>query len=361
MEEVRLAGQRLARKPEAAERERGARYLFAFIRRRALSHPPSASATSSTASSPESSASFSSRALLYGLKEPTRSLAGLFYLTSQEPADLSRILGLSVAEMATRLHALRRALAPELGLEPPVGIARDVCQLERPPSAPTEASVSDSSVADARLLFDQKILADFSTLEPTSEEAQELLHIAQSLESRSAEWKPSLKDPALLGLTCGLLLLLGVVAWIFLSSAQEFTGLPVAESLITQGAEVSAQEFEPVQVPLAELGDWLALQGIQGFWVPTGFDQQETLAARIFSVNGAQVASVLLPQNHLMVYLFDGKELGVEVHPEGEWQFFSAGQDVGAIAQKGHLCFLVAYRGSAEELQGILQSILPRS
>ena len=96
MNAVEQALKQLTGKPEAKDALRAMRFLFTRIRR--------------TAPALSTGVESGAVALLRAFPEPNRSLAALFYTTTLDQNQLSRILGLPVAELAKRLEIIRRHL-----------------------------------------------------------------------------------------------------------------------------------------------------------------------------------------------------------------------------------------------------------
>jgi hypothetical protein len=306
-------------RPEAGEEIRARRYLFSRIRRSA---PRTVEKSVGRPELPQNSPLTALRSLPPSL----RVLAGLHYGTTLPAAEISRVLGLSPAETTRLQRQMEDALA----------------------------TVGDSSDRDLVLRQAlQELSPDESTLARLTQEGANL-----AAKGRGVGLSP--RDPAFLAVVFAAVLLVALAVWMFLGQGDTFPGEDEVLRLLQKGTSATADEYEPVAVPLREMGDWFALQGLEGFWTPSGFGEQQTLAARVFTFEGTKVASVLLPEHQMIVYLFDGATMGIEVQPPGHWRFLSSGEDVGAVVQKGRVCFLVARRGSAEELRDALEMIIPR-
>jgi hypothetical protein len=162
-------------------------------------------------------------------------------------------------------------------------------------------------------------------------------------------------DPMALALGFAFLLLVGWGVWSLLSRADGFPGEEEAVKLLEVASAAGAEDYEPVEVPLGALGDWLALKGVEGFWVPEELETDRTVAARVFTHENVRIAAVALPERQMLVYIFDGAALGIEVRPERHWRFFQQRVNAGAIAQRGRICVMVGIRGSKAELREVLQ------
>ncbi len=164
------------------------------------------------------------------------------------------------------------------------------------------------------------------------------------------------QEPAVYALGFAFFLLVGLGLWMFLSRSDGFPGEIEVRRLLETGSAAGAEEYEPVELPLGTMGDWLALNGVEGFWMPPELAGDKTVAARIFTHQNVRVAAVALPERQMMVYIFDGAALGVEVRPAGVWRLFSQGKNAGAIAQRGRVCVMAAIRGTPAELRQSLRS-----
>lgn len=98
----------LARKPEAAELERGKRYCFKEVRRLALKRFPHGPAAAAGGEVPLLDT-------LRRLPEPARGAAFLFYISDLGGEDIARVLGLGRDELAEALADARTAAAKMTG------------------------------------------------------------------------------------------------------------------------------------------------------------------------------------------------------------------------------------------------------
>jgi hypothetical protein len=330
---VDKALQGLQGRPEAREELRARRFLFSRIRRHAPRVTPS--------SGQERDAS--GQNTLQPLRELPplqRALAGLYFATSLPAAEAARVLGLSPVEVTRQLEQLGPKLSKVVidpGEDPAVLLSWE--RKER---------------------WGIGLQAARESLRPQPETMAHMKQKAALLAARHHRTKFSPLDPAFLAFVFAAVLLVGLAIWIFLGQSDTFPGEEDVARLLRTGTNAVAEDYQPVEVPLQDMGDWFALQGLEGFWTPSGFAEQQTLAARVFSFEGTKVASVLLPEHKMIVYFFDGAALGIEVQPAGHWRFVESGEDVGAVVQKGRLCFLATKRGTKESLRDTLDLILPQ-
>lgn len=347
------AAQKLARRPEVRERERGLRSLYCEVWRacqKSHRHPSPPLPTEEKQQEPIAQFSQS-------LTEPQRCLAALYYLSRLEPEQMARVIGLGVKELGQLLTGVRRMASSWLGKDQP----------QTQPPEPNQEALSRTWLAQqadplpAWAELDAQVCAILKECTPSDEERAKLDSICSELENRAAKKILTWRDPGIIGLILGSVLLCGVVAWLIFSDNQEEAARSVLERLLKEGANTSAGDYEPVEVSLEELGDWLALQGVEDFWVPEGFSEQVTLAARVFDHQGSRAAAVLLPEHHLVVYFFKTQGTPLEGTEESnQWSLMVAGEDAAAWQVRRGLCFMVAHRGTLQRLVDILNMIKPQ-
>jgi hypothetical protein len=350
MQALEKAFHRLSGKPEAAERERAARFLFMQLRRGAPK--PGKAATSIGLDAPPPLEK------LRNLPEPERSLAGLFYATSLSAADISRILGHPQQDLSRRLCLLRKRVQPadnrvneKTACKPSANEL--LSAFERPKNNESDEFCDESVSLQEETVW----LSEFSKISPNQEESAILTDWANHLKVRASSWRPSPRDPAMIGLACALIFLVGIVIWAVLGSPETFHGRAKVIAILEEGVGAPASDYEPVSGTLGDLGDWLALQGFEGISPPPGFAAQRMVAARIFSFEGTRVATILMPDSEMVAFVFDAEAIDVTIKPVGQWKFFSRGQDSAAIIQLGRNAFMAAIRGSPEDLQRQLDAI----
>ncbi|MCS7008662.1 MAG: hypothetical protein NZL93_01835, partial [Chthoniobacterales bacterium] len=188
-----------------------------------------------------------------------------------------------------------------------------------------------------------------------------LKEIALLLERRSASWIPSLRDPAFLGFLAACLLFLAIAWWLLSQSSRSLEGEQKLKSLLENATQAEATEYEPVSTSLDQIDDWLALQGLDDFWLPNSLLDSKALAVRTFPFEGSRVAAVLLPEQQMILCFFDPTPLDISFPNENVWNYFQSGNNTAAVAIRGRLCILAAIRGTRAQLQNILQPDKPNS
>ncbi len=157
------------------------------------------------------------------------------------------------------------------------------------------------------------------------------------------------RDPAMLAVGIGFLLLIALLAWHFLGRAGVFP--EEALTIAAEGAKLRTDQFEVVEEKAGNLEDWFVLKGFDRFHVPAKFANFEAAGARIFKIENRPVAVLAIPENFMFFLVFDPAPLGIEIHPEGTWQFTEFDYKyAAAIREEKGMCFMVVIRGKAKDL-----------
>lgn len=340
VEQLHAEMKKLAKRPEIFEPERGTRVLLAGLVGQNRKSAPGDSLPSLLQTS--------------GLTGQEKAALSLFFATTLPPATIGKILGLPEASLRGVLSSARKKLR-SAGADSKAAPSPDAENLLERPWLGGETNASPTPPQEAETRLHSQITA----LGPAPETLQSLLAAARDAEHHATHKPFSLRDPGLLAAGFALLLVLGFGIWSMLAKADSISGEAELRQLLAEATSAGAEAYEPVESRLTELADWFVLKGIDSFRAPPGFGMQQTLAARVFQFEGTKVAAAILPDQEMLVFVFEGAALGINVQPEGSWRIFEAGQDAFAVMQNGKMCFLVAKRGSEKSLEKALFEILP--
>ncbi len=162
------------------------------------------------------------------------------------------------------------------------------------------------------------------------------------------------RDPAMLSVTIGFLLMVGLLTWHFLGRAGVFP--EEALTIAAEGVKLRTEQFEVVEEPAGALEDWFLLKGFDRFRVPPEFARYEAAGARIFKVENQPVAVLAVPENMMFFLIFDPAPLGISIAPEGSWRLAEFDYKyAAALREDKGVCFLVVIRGKKAELEAILK------
>lgn len=206
---------------------------------------------------------------------------------------------------------------------------------------------------EAQIALDRSIgsvLAGLEVPEPAAGELAEKATAVSSLRSKS-RFNP--RDPAMLSVTIGFLLLVAILTWHFLGRAGVFP--EEALTIATEGSKFRSDQFEVVEEKAGALEDWFVLKGFDRFHVPEKFANYQAAGARIFKIENQPVAVLAIPENFMFFMIFDPAAFGIEIRPEGAWQIAEFDYKyAAAIREEKGMCFMVVIKGTAKDLERLI-------
>ena len=162
------------------------------------------------------------------------------------------------------------------------------------------------------------------------------------------------RDPAIISVIIGFVLLVFVLTWNFLGRPAAFPsdGLEVAEAIL----EVDESTIQPVTVSAEELDDWFVLKGFDGFRTPSFLLRERVDSAGLTEFENQPVAIVGLPALRAQLVVFAAAPLDIVI-PDGEWRTAQVNHDfAAAMTRDGDICFLVLVRGTEGEAGRIVKN-----
>lgn len=291
----------VGRHPNAGDQHRLEILFFSTLRRRCLRVP-------ATNTLPGLAGTLHKQA------EPGRSAIALIWLNALPENELHRVVEVEGHALALALEKTREQIQPATDAE---GVAA-VNAIELPHQAATD-------ISDAAHTFSQP-------------------HEGS---------KMSIRNPATLAVALGFLLLIGVLTWHFLGQAGVFPDEAI--KIATDGSAARPDQFDPVEEKAGQLQDWFMLKGFDNFRVPPGFENFDVIGVRLFTSENESIAQAAVAENTMFFYSFASQELGIDIRPEKSWRVTQAGSIAIAIREEQGVAFMVAFRGSKEEMEKFLR------
>ena len=161
------------------------------------------------------------------------------------------------------------------------------------------------------------------------------------------------RDPAIISVIIGFVLLVCVLTWNFLGRPASFPsdGLEVAEAIL----ELDESNIQSVSVSAEELDDWFVLKGFDGFRTPTFLLGDKVDSAGLMEFENQKVAIVGLPLRRAQLAVFVAGPLDIVI-PDGEWRTAQVNHDyAAAMTRDGDICFLIIVRGSETDISRIVK------
>jgi hypothetical protein len=194
---------------------------------------------------------------------------------------------------------------------------------------------------------------------PIPREAEEYFLNAALIKGTKRNWKRTARHPAILATALAVLVLAGTGIFFFLERLHEFPGSETAKRLLTVANSSRRSDFEPLDTDAINLGDFFFMKfQLEHFEVPMQFADLHARGARVFEdEDGKRVAQVLLAESGLQIFFYpaetkDPPDKATRGRPP--WRYVEGEGWVGAIERRGEVCFMIAMRGSEEELRSYL-------
>jgi len=189
---------------------------------------------------------------------------------------------------------------------------------------------------------------------PPETESQLQASEAASKPSDSEEEAPRRAQPRTILLAVGIGLVATVILLIFVISdrVNTFDGAGRISDLLDSTNNFNGDEFEPVETTASNLEDWFFLKhGLEHYAVPKQFADIKTMGCRVFKFNGTTVAQIeAISDKKLLLYMFPANDLGIKIG-NGKWEIVEADNWVGGLIGINDTCFLVAFRGTKDEMR----------
>ena len=208
-------------------------------------------------------------------------------------------------------------------------------------------------------------LAAQSAFDTQMMDAIHLIRPPESLRKRIAECaaprelRRHARHPAILCAIAGVLLAIGFGVYLWLEQMAGFPGKENAVRMVEQLGRMTGVELEPKHDTVAGLADWFMLRGFDAMMVPPDVGALPAVGARTFQSAGHNVGQVAIDKHETILNVFRASDFGVRLEPEGGWKIFEQDAWAAAIRQRGDVCTLLAFRGSAGEMEEFVQSLQP--
>ncbi len=207
-------------------------------------------------------------------------------------------------------------------------------------------------LAEEQLAFDQWALDRVREIEVPDETLGEL---AEALASprQSHSWK----NPAVLSVAFGLILIAGVFAYFWWLEQAAFDGRGEVERMVERTAKMTGRELQPMAMKLGDLEDWLFMQGVQEMALPPGFKGLTATGARVFQQKGNPVVQLALDEHDVVAFLFETRDFGIRLPTDGKWTIFTVDEWVAAVQALPANGVMLAMRGSRADMRDELAAI----
>jgi hypothetical protein len=191
------------------------------------------------------------------------------------------------------------------------------------------------------------------------QEAQEWFVNAALIKGARRSWKKTARHPAILATALAILVLAGIAVFFFVERLHEFPGSTTANKMLVMASNATLSQFEPLHTDAINLGDYFFMKfQLEHFDIPMQFADLRVRGARVFEdEDGQRVAQVLLAERGVQFFLYPaerGDRPQTQSPSRPVWRYVAGEGWAGAVTERDGVCFMLAMRGSEEELRSYL-------
>jgi hypothetical protein len=156
----------------------------------------------------------------------------------------------------------------------------------------------------------------------------------------------------------GMVATLCMVIFLISDRLNSFEGADRISELLESANTLTGDEFEAVETRAGDLQDWFFLKhGLEHYAIPKPFANIKTVGCRVFKFNGATVAQIMaVTDKEILLYIFPSHDLGIRIR-KGKWEIVEDDKWVGGATGVNDTCFLVAFKGSKDEMKEFLSNV----
>lgn len=206
--------------------------------------------------------------------------------------------------------------------------------------------------------FDQA-LAQLARKIPIPKEAEEWFVNGALIKGPKHSWKKTARHPAILATALAVLVMAGLGVYFFVERFHEFPGSAVAQKLLLVARTTRNEQFDRLHTDAINLGDYFFMKfQLEHFDIPMRFADFRATGARVFEdEDGHRIAQVALAESGLQFFLYAAdknppRDHSTQEHPD--WGYVKGDGWAGAVQERHGVCFMVAMRGSEDELRSYL-------
>jgi hypothetical protein len=210
----------------------------------------------------------------------------------------------------------------------------------------------------AQQQFDQALAKLVAAIAIPKEVEQWFVNVAL-IKGVKRSWKKTAGHPAILATALAVLVMAGIGIFFFVERLQEFPGSETAKKMLTVASNSRRAQFDPLSTDAINLGDYFFMKfQLEHFDVPMRFADFRASGARVFEdEDGHRVAQVLLAESGVQFFLYPSEKTGAQASPSPgrpAWRYVTSEGWAGAVEDRDGVCFMIAMRGSEEELRSYL-------
>ncbi len=210
----------------------------------------------------------------------------------------------------------------------------------------------------AQQQFDHALAKLAGTI-PIPEEVAQWSTNAALIKGAKRSWKKTAGHPAILATALAILVLAGIGIFFFVERLHEFPGSATAKKMLMAANSARRSQFEPLNTDAINLGDYFFMKfQLEHFDIPIQFADFRASGSRVFEdEDGHRIAQVMLAESGIQFFLYPADRM--ETRRSGTpgppvWRYVDGEGWAGAVEEHDGVCFMIAMRGTEEELRSYL-------
>ena len=214
----------------------------------------------------------------------------------------------------------------------------------------------------AQQQFDQALARLVRRIEVPKPAEEWFVNVAL-IKGAKRSWHRTARHPAILATALAVIVLAGLTIFFFVEHLHDFPGSATAKKLLVVASQTKISQLDPLNTDAINLGDYFFMKfQLEHFDVPMALADLRATGARVFEDDeDHRVAQAALEESGLQFFFFP-LEKTEKRSSAGEkplrWNFVENEGWAGAVTERDGICFMVALRGSEEELRPFLANHL---
>lgn len=208
---------------------------------------------------------------------------------------------------------------------------------------------------DAQIEFDERQARLLDSIKP---EEQFLDKIDDTLEhlQKGFQWN-ALRHPAFLAGAVAVLVVIGVLVYVWHDMANNFPGRDSVEKMVDAIDHQGKKGLEPKNAQAGDLGDWFFNKGYEEFHILPQFAAMTASGCRVFKQDGHAVAQITLASHDAVLNIFHLGDFDIQLDPPDRWRLFEQGDWTVATRADTGTGFMVMLKGKKSDMQDFLDGL----
>ncbi len=170
------------------------------------------------------------------------------------------------------------------------------------------------------------------------------------------QWS-ALRQPAFLAGAVAVLVVIGVLIYVWHDSVNNFPGRESVEKMVDAIDHQSKKGLEPKTAQAGDLGDWFFNKGYEDFRILPQFATMNAAGCRVFKQDGHAVAQIALASHDAVLNIFHLGDFDIQLDPPDRWRVFEQGDWAVATRADSGTGFMVMLKGKKSDMQDFIDAL----